>query len=86
MDTVENKKNSGPYIDGEFIVLHHKYGEDINYSVAIKPEKIIAIEEDISWGNKTNIYYGSESSHVLETFDEVMNIIKEFNNKKNGSN
>ena len=79
MDTAENNKDFyQPSIDDDFIVFHHKYGENVNYNVAIKPEKIIAIEEDFSWGNKTIVYYGSEHSYVLETFDEVMNIIKEF--------
>ena len=85
MDTVENNKDFfQPSINDDFIVFHHNDGS-IMYNVAIKPNEIIGIEENHAWGNKTYIIYGSKTTHVYETFDEVMNIIKEFksvNSKK----
>ena len=81
MNTLEINKTI-EHIDDDFIILHHYYGENKNYKVAIKPNEIIGIEEDESWGNKTHIMYRNQTTHVVETFDEIMNIIKEFNRIK----
>lgn len=83
------KETYKAYISGDYIVFHHRYSKETVLKFAIRPENIMTIETlDGAFRdaiNNTEIAYGDNTETVIETFDEILDIIKEYNELRYGN-